>query len=535
MPLTGNSTDAEARLTDYLDDRLQTAIDVSPDHVTNLIESVRRNEEVLRQQLLSAQETERQRADEVRQQEDTLRSQIAAFESKQKDIEERCRFLLDDQSVTQVVGQWEPIMTRLGMLDVATAYVSLAKEVNDLAELSNPVAPSPRPADVLINSYTALAAISEALSDRQSAAEGAATHLVSGVEDLVSVRRDQLRKTFTAEVTGALDQLDWPGQKGGTGDDDKDSHDSAVSRLRLGLDRLLRLQLPDLNRWGRDRDKRRQRGRADSEKDRMQPPVLFAIAALIEPLKLRFHFHFMTDRPTNRIDAPELFLDAVLEMAATHERFVSDHIQKALWTRLSGIKAGNVGEMDCFVNATSAFIAGLIPMVRHKIDRLASDLLATLDNEPENGDVKKVITHLVGQVLRFDDAIRSTWAYTGGFFPPPPTTVGEDSPDERIEAESDLDRRLHGKNAPEWPGLAHEILAANDSRLFKAWLKIETDFALRRYDEIIGNAHAGEIDFDSVDRRCTKPTKAAFQVHDLLEEVTGEFDLNVVNLIYYTC
>jgi hypothetical protein len=45
--------------------------------------------------------------------------------------------------------------------------------------------------------------------------------------------------------------------------------------------------------------------------------------------------------------------------------------------------------------------------------------------------------------------------------------------------------------------------------------------ALARYQSIVEAPDFGDLDYESVDPKATKPTKGAIRVNDLLETITG--------------
>jgi hypothetical protein len=47
--------------------------------------------------------------------------------------------------------------------------------------------------------------------------------------------------------------------------------------------------------------------------------------------------------------------------------------------------------------------------------------------------------------------------------------------------------------------------------------------ALARYQSIVEAPDFGDLDYESVDPKATKPTKGAIRVNDLLETITGAF------------
>lgn len=120
-------------------------------------------------------------------------------------------------------------------------------------------------------------------------------------------------------------------------------------------------------------------------------------------------------------------------------------------------------------------------MLRRKI----FTLLPQISKQPQ------LLSHLMHELMSFDVSLRDDWGYDGGF------------------------------GADGWKGLTWEVLVKRD--WFGTWLKVEKDFALSRYHNIIDAPESGEIDYDSVDPGATKPTKAAIRVNDLLETITDRY------------
>jgi hypothetical protein len=72
-----------------------------------------------------------------------------------------------------------------------------------------------------------------------------------------------------------------------------------------------------------------------------------------------------------------------------------------------------------------------------------------------------------------------------------------------------------------WKGLSWEFLVQAD--WFGRWLQVEKDFALARYQSIVDAPDFGDLDYESVDPKATKPTKGAIRVNDLLETITDRY------------
>ncbi len=110
---------------------------------------------------------------------------------------------------------------------------------------------------------------------------------------------------------------------------------------------------------------------------------------------------------------------------------------------------------------------------------------------PQVSQQSQLLSHLVHELMSFDVSLRDEWSYDGG-------------------------------NAFEgWEGLTWEVLVKKD--WFGRWLEVEKNFALSRYQNIIDAPESGEIDYDGVDPRATKPTYAAVRVNDLLETITDRY------------
>lgn len=211
----------------------------------------------------------------------------------------------------------------------------------------------------------------------------------------------------------------------------------------------------------------------------MEPPVLFPLEVMVEPLDLRFRYHFSGDRPTNRLDKPEYFLSHILDLLEAHNEFLLDYLQPIL-DRYA--RSYTESPDLIYTDAISSFISALLPTVRTKCLSLLPQLL----NQPQ------LLSHFVNELMKFDDALRETWGY--------------------IPLPSALDT---------WKGLTWDILVTHG--YFEPWLQVEKDFALARYTSIVSAKDCDELDYDSLEPGTTKPTKGAMRVNDLLETVTERY------------
>lgn len=185
--------------------------------------------------------------------------------------------------------------------------------------------------------------------------------------------------------------------------------------------KLLDLQMPELE------GSNYASGLGDTAK---LPPVLFPFQVLVQPLEMRFRYHFEGDKPTNRLDRPEYFLSHVTSLLDDYSAFVGDYMQPVLFKHFRGT---DLALNPVYIDAMSAFITALLPVLRTKIN----SLLPKVASQPQ------LLSHLVHEVMSFDSTIRDTWAYDGGY-------------------------GLSG-----WNGLSWEFLVQGN--WFDQWLQVEKD------------------------------------------------------------
>jgi hypothetical protein len=76
--------------------------------------------------------------------------------------------------------------------------------------------------------------------------------------------------------------------------------------------------------------------------------LLRPVKVMVDPLRMRFHFHFTTDRPTNRFDKPEWFLSHILQIIEQQGPFIENVLELD--------RSGDLGVMETFVKCLSDLI-----------------------------------------------------------------------------------------------------------------------------------------------------------------------------------
>lgn len=220
------------------------------------------------------------------------------------------------------------------------------------------------------------------------------------------------------------------------------------------------------------------------------PIGIYPIEVMIQPVELRFKFHFEGTRGTNRLDKPEWAFSHILDMIFQHRHFAEDYLQPLL-------DRNGFNEVD----AMSELINQLIPLPLSLLQHRFPHIL----------DHPALLAHTVYQTVLFDDAIRGadfdiarTWSAV-------------------------KQRRRGTAGECEWKGLAEQVLSTSD--WYERWLSGERKFADDQYNEIISSGDTWTIsdtdtmleEDDDTPKSELRPTLGARQVQALLEQVTDRY------------
>ncbi|EUC32575.1 hypothetical protein COCCADRAFT_98340 [Bipolaris zeicola 26-R-13] len=450
--------DNSTRVADYLDDRLQTLGDL--DSLHDLLATITTQHGLLKKQLHDAQRDLHNAKDAAHAHHDSLTQHADAFRHEQADIDRRLMVITASETSDEAVPRFAEVLDTLHRLDVATNYVDLLAEVDKLSKQAQ--AKLQTSSEAALAPYKQLRAIHTRLINLQEDAEGAAPQLVYYVSKITHALRTKILDAFSAQLEYTLKKIRWPLPNATIPTNLREEWETAIIKL-------LDLQLPELEGMSY----------ANGPGNKVKlPPVLFPMEVLVQPLEMRFRYHFEGDKPTNRIDRPEYFLSHITTLLNDYSGFVNDHVQPVLLRHFRGT---DLALNPVYIDAMSAFITALLPMLRTKI----GSLLPKVAGQPQ------LLSHLIHEVMNFDTDLRDTWGYDAG----------------------------HGVEG--WKGLSWEFLVQGD--WFGLWLQVEKDFALSRYQNIVEAPDFGDLDYESVDPKATKPTKGAIRVNDLLETITDRY------------
>ncbi|KAL8844378.1 MAG: hypothetical protein Q9176_001288 [Flavoplaca citrina] len=366
------------RVEDYLNDKLQTTADL--EGLDILLENVQTQQELLKQQLLEAEQhlADATKASEIHS--SALLQQARQFKKQQADVDRRLLIVTRSETSDDAIEKFDADIRALQQLDIATGYVELLAQVEDLsAEARRNFKSSPQAA---LQPYLRLQKLAIALKEAQPAAEDAAPHLVDHVEKTAQHLWKQMKDTFAADFEKVLTRMKWPGK-------DVSLAGSLEHEWTDGVERLLDLQEPELNIQG------------DHVKPHEEPLVLLPLEVMVRPLDLRFQYHFHGDRPTNKLDKPEYFFSHIMGLLNSYDEFFATYLQPILRKRF---KASNLSMTSIFIDSTSALITALLPMLRRKVFGVI----------PQIGKQPQLLSHFIHELMSFDTSLRDDWNYDGG-------------------------------------------------------------------------------------------------------------------------
>lgn len=197
---------------------------------------------------------------------------------------------------------------------------------------------------------------------------------------------------------------------------------------------------------------------------------LAAFKILVEPIDLRFKYHFEGQAVTNRPDKPEWAFHHFLNIIDSHFGFLAGPVTEVL----------TQSEKFADRNGVYEFITAFLPSIKDKVFSLFEEI-----SESPN-----LLSHLVYETVLFDNALKEKYYYLP-----------------------------HGKTI--WKGVAGELLG--NANWFQKWLAVETESAVERYLQIETATNAFEIDYDAFDSSETAPTISAVNLKDLLETITDHY------------
>ncbi|KAG9013900.1 hypothetical protein FRB93_000281 [Tulasnella sp. JGI-2019a] len=258
----------------------------------------------------------------------------------------------------------------------------------------------------------------------------------------------------------------------------------------------------------------------DELKSLLRKQGLYPLQTLLQPIALRFRYHFDGKRQTNRPDKPEWYFTHVLNLIHEHRPFMEGVVQPLLQ---------NSGYSD--ISAMDEFTRLMCNLPSRKLKKSIQSILS----------LPALLAHTIYQTLIFDGSVRDSG------FQLSRTWEGKErlrlARQERDKAREQRQIARHtapDKRGPEkkhqepvieWEGLTDVIVGRRE--WFESWLEGEKRFTDKQFNEIISASDAWVISDDAGDnedlesRRMvdlgTRATTSARRFKILIERVTERY------------
>lgn len=191
-----------------------------------------------------------------------------------------------------------------------------------------------------------------------------------------------------------------------------------------------------------------------------------------------FRFHFLSDKPTSSPQALATHCYPwFLSTVERWENFFRDNLGHLLAAKFRDTP---MASQTVYADPVCVLLSSMLPVMREKVHAVAAVAVQS----------PSFLSASISRLLTFDDQVRSKFKYDGG------------------DAENG------------WDGLVAGVLVEH----FEDWFQAERNFALERFESIMGAQDARKIDFDYGGQGRMKPTYAAVRVTDLLRSVTSQYD-----------
>ncbi|ODV92181.1 hypothetical protein CANCADRAFT_30419 [Tortispora caseinolytica NRRL Y-17796] len=196
---------------------------------------------------------------------------------------------------------------------------------------------------------------------------------------------------------------------------------------------------------------------------------LLPFQTLIGPLRYKFKYHFDSDKPTNRLDKPELYFDYILDSIKVYASFMDNVLSMFFIEALP--------DVDPLHEFILAWLTVLKPHVTASIPLVSSN--------------PALLNHLVTESVKFDTAMRSEY-------------------------------KLRYRDGQQWITITDFILS--NPTVSNTWLGSENDFVRKRYEQILSSAKAFEIELETGDEMDLKPTASARRLVQLLKTSSSHYE-----------
>ncbi|ESK95519.1 rint-1 family protein [Moniliophthora roreri MCA 2997] len=454
----------------YIDSQFQTVEDLAAieqvladakSHHTELSSSLSSSQARL-DELISGTRSSAESYVETAQELSLIRHSIA---DELNDLSERLTSLSSNGLAPTLLEDVETLHRSLKELESIRGYVMAVEHALKLSEAAVQDLVSASSTSVLsiasVAQFQALQSfvskISEICSGMEATAGTQELHLLSFMNGLRDKTWSNMKSALAAPLLTAAEQIKWPMQVNYavTPANDRAKFETAFRHM---------LQLQKIGE---------QMKKASNDDEGLYP-----LEALVQPISLRFKYHFEGSRQTNRPDKPEWYFTHILNAIHDHRTFMETVVQQL-------VSSGGYENID----AWREFTLLVLPLLSRKLRRTVPSLLSH----------PSLLAHTIYQALSFDASLLET-----GF---------------------SLHRTTGATGEEKWPGTSDVILGKKE--WFDAWVEGEKRFAEDQYHEIISASDAWQIADDNPESEYTnsdfKTTNSARRIKALVEQITDRY------------
>ncbi|RIA95802.1 TIP-1 family-domain-containing protein [Glomus cerebriforme] len=460
----------ENHVVDFLNSHFRELEDL--EKLNSILVELKENEQSLNEKRVQTQEKTSKILQQTLVSFNSTVTELEKLQTTRKELEDTLtdhRNTIDSEKLINIQGiegsENEPLMEKLAKLQQQVDSLERSKQYLKVLVIADELSTKAKqlieksPQKALVP-YTQLAHLARNIKSNSKEAGHAVSHLDIYLQQCVDALWEDMKIKLTKKFKQTLDALNWPTPiKVPYPPNTTDK----FSAFRKAFSELLLLQRPvDVDEALESKNPKEDNGTL---------PPLLPMQIMVEPLIVRFRYHFDSKRPTNRIDKPEWYFSHVITTIREHSPFLTGAVQAIVDD--AGFEK---------YHAKNEFIRCLLVVVTRKLNNSVPTLL----NSPQ------VFSHTVFETLQFDQTLRELHMYT-----PPGQT--------------------------EWKGCVEVFTGKKE--WFKAWLKVEKAFAEARYNEIMHSEDVWEMVDEEFPEDEYKPTKSAAKLINLLELVTNRYKL----------
>ncbi|KAF5027449.1 hypothetical protein F66182_439 [Fusarium sp. NRRL 66182] len=364
---SAQGTSLDARVEDFLDDKLQSTADL--DSLDTLVANV----ELQRNQLQSQLDTAVRELEETRRTADDRQGSLAArieeFQKLQESIDVRAKIYAASDAPDQAIERLKSPMNKIKAVERAQSYLLLLQDVEKFRSEARSFLPQdPKAA---LEPYIKLKQHVLKLQDLPGQ-EG--LHLVAYAEKVTGSLWDEIRSTMSAELETVLKDRKWP---------------KVDAQLQMDeewincIEKLVDLQKPEITHT-------------------RNLVSLLPFETMASIFVSEFRFHFLSDKPTS---GPQAFgthcLPWFIALIEKWEDFFRDNLGYLLAEKFQDTR---VGSNLAYIDPVSALITAMLPVLKEKTSLVALEAVKS----------PSFLSSFMSQLMAFDENVRYKFSYDGG-------------------------------------------------------------------------------------------------------------------------